>query len=421
MHHINRRTFIQGSICTSLTALLYRGGWEGQAIAQSAFAPFLLHIHASGGWDTTMVFDNKIGKGGVTTEPGAISATGAGNIRYVDHSNRPAVKAFFDAYGGNTAIVNGINTGGINRNHALKVMMGAIPTNRFRYSDWISFYTYSTNPVMPLPHVVIDAPWMPGDYSSIATQLPSSMIDTYVSGVNGNLDTKAESSLATFRSAAFTKVLTKANPKSLDADKLNALAHSYARNAILYTETKKAVTTMGDTSGDPAFVRNGKLAVEFFAQGSSQAVTLQSGIDNEWDTTSDNFNLQSEKFEALFSGISSILAYASTRGVGSKMLVIVTSERGRSPTLNDREGKHAWSFTSALLYGVGIKGGTTVGITDDFLRGMPIDPIFGSLANNASPLEMGNVMAAIYLKTNVPSKIMLPNHSPLSPIILAEE
>ena len=415
MLDINRRTFIQGGLCAALATFLYRGGWSGRAMAQSSFAPFVLHIHASGGWDTTMVFDNKIRKAGVSKEPGAVSATGAGNIKYVDHVNRPAVKTFFDTYGGNAAIVNGINAGGINRTHALKLMMGAVPPGRFRHTDWISFYTYSTNPVMPLPHLVIDAPWMPGEYSSIATQLPSSLIDTYAGGLAGNLDTDAESALATFRSASFAKLATNANGKSLDGDKLNALAQSYARNAILYTETKKAVATMGDTSADSSFVRNGKLAIEMFAQGSSQAVTLQSGPDNEWDTTTDNFDRQTVKFEDLFSGLSSILAYASTRGVASKILVIVTSERGRAPILNAAGGKDAWSSTSALLYGVGIKGGTTVG-----LRALPIDPIFGGVADNLPPLEMGNVMAAIYLKTNVPIKILLPNHTPLSSI-LAED
>ncbi len=421
MFEINRRKLIKWAIFVSLAALLYQEGWGGRAMAQSTFAPFVLHVHASGGWDTTMVFENKIGKPGISREPGATSATGAGNINYINHADRPAVKTFFDTYGNNAAIVNGINTGGINRTQALKLMMGAVPTNRFRYSDWISFYTYSTNPVMPLPHLVIDAPWMPGDYSSIASLLPSSMIDTYANGLNGSLDATAESSLTTFRSAAFTKLATNVSAKSLDGDKLNALAHSYFRNSILYTETKKAIASIGDTSGNPAFVRNGKLAVEMFAQGSSQAVTLQSGPDNEWDTTTNNYAQQSEKFQNLFSGLNSILAYATTRGVGGKILVIVTSERARAPILNGLAGKNAWAFTSALLYGVGIKGGTTVGLTDDYLRGLPIDPIFGGFAPSAAPLEMGNIMSAIYLKTNVPAKILLPTHTPLSLIILEEE
>ena len=421
MYEINRRKLIRSGACASLYALLCRGGWAGRAMAQSAFAPYVLHVHASGGWDTTMVFDNKIGKSTITMEPGASSATGAANIKYIDHADRPAVKTFFDTHGSYAAIVNGINVGGLNRKHALKLMMGAVPANRFRYTDWLSFYTFSTNPVMPLPHLVIDAPWMPGDYSSIASLLPSSLIDTFANGVNGNLDATAESSLTTFRGAAFSKLATNASAKSLDGDKLNALAHSYARNAILYNETNKAVATMGDTSADPAFVRNGKLAVEMFAQGSSQAITLQSGADNEWDTTSNNYTQQSKKFQDLFSGLNDILAYAKTRGVGNRMLVIVSSERGRAPTLNSQSGKNAWSYTSVLLYGVGIKGGTTVGLTDDYLRGLPIDPIFGGLAPSLAPMEMGNIMAAIYLKTNVPSKILLPNHAPLSPIISSED
>lgn len=401
--------------------LLSFGYGSSNTFAQSSFIPFVLHIHASGGWDTTMVFENKIGKVGVSHEPGATTATGAGNIAYIHHANRPAVKTFFDTYGANTAIVNGLNAGGINRIHALKTMMGAIPAGRFRYSDWISYFTFSTNPVMPLPHLVIDAPWMPGDYSSVATLLPSSMIDTFAEGPNGNLDATAENALTAFRTSVFNKIATNASGRSLDADKLYALTQSYSRNSILYSETRKAVAAMGDTSADSAFFRNGKLAIEMFAQGSSQAVTLQSGKDNEWDTTVDNYKLQAEKFQSLFSGINSILSYAASRGVGSKLLVIVTSERGRAPILNAQAGKSAWAFTSALLYGVGIRGGTTVGLTDDYLRGLPIDPIFGGISTNSAPLEMGNVMSAIYLKTNVPAKILLPNHTPLSSIIAAEE
>jgi len=418
MIKLNRKFFLN---CLLITTIFCGLSNSGSVLAQSFFAPYILHIHVSGGWDTTMVFDNKIGKVGVSQELGATSATGAGNIAFVNHPHRPAVKDFFDTYGNYAAIVNGISTGGINRSHALKWTIGAIPTNLFRYTDWMSFYTYSTNPVLPLPHLVIDAPWTPGDYASIATQLPSHLIDTFAAGVNGNLDSDAETSLSAFRSQVFSAIATNASGKSLDADKLNALVYSYSRNSTLYVEVKKAVASMGDTSPDTAFVRNGKLAIEMFAQGSSQAVTIQSGPDNEWDTTTDNFERQSEKYQDLFSGLNNILAYAGTRGVGNKILVIVSSERGRAPILNAQGGKNAWAFTSALLYGVGIKGGTIVGLTDDYLRGLPIDPIFGGLSQKGVPLEMGNIMSAIFLKTNVPAKILLPNHTPLSPIISAED
>ena len=199
MSPLKHRKFLQQRLQILIFILLSCGIGSSKTIAQSSFIPFVLHIHASGGWDTTMVFENKIGKSGVSVETGATSATGAGNIAYVHNTNRPAVKTFFDTYGASAAIVNGINTGGINRLHALKTMMGAIPAGRFRYSDWISYYSFSTNPVMPLPHLVIDAPWMPGDYSSVATLLPSSMIDTFAEGLNGNLDNNAESALAAFR------------------------------------------------------------------------------------------------------------------------------------------------------------------------------------------------------------------------------
>src|SRR5690606_34978997 len=97
------------------------------------------------------------------------------------------------------------------------------------------------------------------------------------------------------------------------------------------------------------------------------------------------------------------------------------SERGRAPLLNSVGGKEAWPYTSVLLWGVSIKGGTVAGLTDATLRGMPIDPIFGGQSATGGPLEMGNVVSGIYLKTNIPTKILLPDHKPLSPILLADD
>lgn len=392
-------------------------------ITASSFIPFILLVHVSGGWDTTMVFDNKIGSAYVSQESGASAATGAGNIAFVDHPSRPAVKAFFDTYGANAAIVNGLNAGGIERRTALRTMMGAVPPTRYRHTDWLSFYTYSTNPVMNLPHVVIDAPWLPGDYASVAVRLSSASVADYTAAVpaNESLGATGETALAAFRKTAYGTFYTAANDKSVDSDKLKALFYSYARESSLYADLPKAVQTLGDVSADTQFVKNGKLAVELFAQGSTQAVTVQSGPDNEWDTTTDNFARQTDSYQALFSGLSSILAYATTRGVAGKMILIVTSERGRAPRLNSSGGKGAWPFTSALLWGVGIKGGTVAGLTDATLRGMPIDPIFGGQTTTNGPLEMANIMAGIYLKTNVPTNILLPDHKPLSPILLADD
>src|SRR5262245_7665492 len=83
------------------------------AHAGSSFLPYILLVHCSGGWDTTMVFDNKLGVASCTSEDGAFAANGLGGISYVGHASRPAVTNFFDAYGLNAAIVNGIKAGSL--------------------------------------------------------------------------------------------------------------------------------------------------------------------------------------------------------------------------------------------------------------------------------------------------------------------
>lgn len=423
MNGINRRQLIQGGVYAALTGVLCRGGWSSRAAAASSFIPFFLHIHVSGGWDTTMVFENKIGQSYVSQETGAVVATGAGNIPYIDHANRPAVKTFFDTFGSNAAIVNGVSVGGIDRVQAMQNIMGCKAPARTRYTDWLSFYTYSTNPVMSMPHVVIDAPWLPGDYSAVAVRLTSKAITEYSTPIDGAelLGADGERALAAFRKEAYGKFYSAANEKSLDGDKLKALFYSSARESNAYTDVAKAQTTLGDLSADSDFLKKGKLAVELFAQNSSQAVTVQSGPDNEWDTTTDNFARQAVKYQELFAGINAIISYANTRGVANKMIIMVTSERARAPRLNTVGGKFAWPFTSVLLWGVGINGGAVAGLTDPALRGLPIDPIFGGQSDKAPPLEMGNIISAIYLKNNIPTKLLLPDHKPLSPILLAAD
>ena len=97
---------------------------------------------------------------------------------------------------------------------------------------------------------------------------------------------------------------------------------------------------------------------------------------------------------------------------------MVVSERGRAPRVNEVGGKSPWAFTSMLAWGAGIAGGIVAGLTDDALRGLPVDPIFGTqVAKGGVTLEMGNVMAAYYLKTNVPASLIVPSYKPLTPII----
>jgi uncharacterized protein (DUF1501 family) len=415
---LNRRQFLKGVGAACLATAL-------PARAETT-APFFLLVYASGGWDPTMVFDPKTDSSYVSQEAGWAKATGAGNVAYVDHPDRPAVKAFFESYGKNAAIVNGITSGSMDKTTAIRNMFGAVPKGKHRPVDWLTYYTVSTNPVCAMPHTVIDAPYLPGEYTSAVVRLTSKSIDEYTSAIPNaaTLGATGETALAAFRKNAYAKFYQAAASDSLDSEKLVALRNAYAREPLMTSGVNEIETTLGAPGADSTFVRHGKMAVELFATGRSQAVSLQAGRDDLWDTSGgDHFAIQSQNYQDLFEGLNSILGYAQQRGIASKLTVMVMSERGRAPLLNAAGGKSPWAFTSVLLWGAGIAS-TVVGTTDPALRGQRIEPIFGTAPQGGKGgvlLEVGHIMAAYYLKTNVPGSLILPNYKPLAPILAGDE
>jgi hypothetical protein len=404
---------------TAIAAVLAAVSADLPSARGAASVPFVLVVYVSGGWDPAMVFDNKIGGGFVATEDGLTPAEGKGGIPYLDHASRPAVKTFFDTYGDHAAIINGVYVGSLDRRHAAALVLGAIPPDKARAVDFASFYAASLTPVMTMPHVVIDAPFLPGDYASVAVRVTSGDLDTIDAERPGGLSDDAEAALTAYRKTAYEGVYKKAASASLDGEKLRALYYGYAREEPTRQAFIKAKTKLGDLSADDSFVRAGKTAVELFAQGDSQCATVQAYGDGAWDTFENHHARQSELYEDLFAGLFKIFDYADARGILSKMTVLVVSDGGKSPQLNARDGKGPWPYTSVLVWGAGIRGGAVAGVSDKALVGRAVDPVFGTTDSaDAVTLTVAHVWAAIFLKLDVATKFLLSDEvQPLTPIL----
>lgn len=413
---IDRRQFVGASL--GLGAGFTLPTWlRADAAGQSL--PFILVVYASGGWDTTMVFDNQLGSTYVTNEPGAKASDASAPIAYVDHVDRPAVKSFFQAYGSSAAIVNGISTGSMDRRSGLGNVLSFTPPGKSRPTDWLSYFVATMNPVMDMPHAVIDAPFIPGDYASVAVRLGKRAIAEHIDGVPGDdLGTSGEKALENFRVNAYGAAQKGISPASLDGEKMRALFYANARESTITTRIKEATDTLGSQGGESDFLRNAKMAVEFFANGASQCATVQAGPTDLWDTSTDHYAKQTANYQSLFTDLHSLFDYAETRSVLSRMLVVVMSERSRAPRFNAQDRKGAWPTTSAMLWGMGIQGGKVVSASDDALRSIPINPILGIPGVGTQvTLTMANVFSAIYLLFNAPYQFAMPGIDPLTPIL----
>jgi uncharacterized protein (DUF1501 family) len=84
-----------------------------------------------------------------------------------------------------------------------------------------------------------------------------------------------------------------------------------------------------------------------------------------WDTHTANFVKVPDQCDILDRGLSSLVADLSARGLLDETLIVVASEFGRTPTINQNVGRdHYPKAFSSVLFGGGVKGGYTYGKTD---------------------------------------------------------
>ncbi|MDB6072573.1 MAG: hypothetical protein JWO89_213 [Verrucomicrobiaceae bacterium] len=84
-----------------------------------------------------------------------------------------------------------------------------------------------------------------------------------------------------------------------------------------------------------------------------------------WDTHNANFVRVPELCDILDKALATLLQDLSSRGLLEETMVVVTSEFGRTPTINQNVGRdHYPKAFSCVMAGGGIKGGQTYGKTD---------------------------------------------------------
>jgi len=86
------------------------------------------------------------------------------------------------------------------------------------------------------------------------------------------------------------------------------------------------------------------------------------GFDNHGNI----FDAMRNHGAAMDPAIASLLSDLKANGMLSKTLVVVLSEFGRTPRINDGGGRDHWARCfSAMMAGGGIKGGSIVGASDE--------------------------------------------------------
>ena len=114
-----------------------------------------------------------------------------------------------------------------------------------------------------------------------------------------------------------------------------------------------------------------EIALASFKAGVCVSANLSIG---QFDSHANNDRDQMNLIPELLAGIDHLLRRAEELKIRDKLVVVMQSEMGRTPTYNKGDGKDHWSIGSIMFLGPGIKGNRVIGKTDDGQFLVPIDP-----------------------------------------------
>ena len=405
---MNRRSFLG-----SLGALAALG--PRMARADTGVARNLVVVHAGGGWDPTYVFDPKPDSDAVDTGRGDYASFGDGAI-WAD-ADRPSVTDFFRRYGAISAVINGLNVPSVAHGSCTtRVLTGSRDATR---PDIGAMIGHATGADLPMPYLDISGAARTGALGA----------DVGVMGMNNQLGGLL------FRSHALKPADRSTWARQWEGSEERALVRAwveareggFGERAALGENARRADSFhVGHDRGHQLlghedffdavprgrdFADQAAVAVAALADGISRAALLSG--DGSFDTHQDNVD-QIAQYEATFAGVNALMAAleAAPGHVDGTMLdetlLLIVSEMGRTPLLNDDAGKDHWPFTSCIVAGAGIAGGRIVGGTDDRLAALPVDLATGLPDALGTAIRSENVHAALLQLFGVDPEIWFP-------------
>jgi hypothetical protein len=339
----NRRSFLTESLRT-IGGAAFLWSQRNRALANGYeldFSPYLIVIHCDGGWDPTLVFENKLKASHIDIQGGLTLAKGGGKIPYMKHPDRPAVDDFFAQHGSKACIINGVYCGSIGHEAALRHSTGSYLPKTTNFVDWGSFYGAQVGMEATFPHVLIGAPYMPGVYGKFTTNLSPKLLEEYSDKANCPASQylatgdKVEKALDSYVGSSYQAFMENRLNPGPDSDKILGLINGYPSESTLC----RFVAKQDFPAGESTFQSQCRLAARMIGAGHAYSLGLQAGAFGLWDSHTDNFSVQSENFQMLFAGINTLIEEATTQGFVDKLTIVVKSELGRSPRLNSTAKK----------------------------------------------------------------------------------
>ncbi len=371
------------SVLAGIPAL---AGLLGARSARAAVADHhrrFLFVFVDGGWDPTWVFLPAFDNPNVDMPPDASDRATSGDLTWVSGPGRPKVDAFFNEFGTESCILNGLEVRSIAHERCRRLLLTGSASSTA--AGIPSLLAADSDAEAPLGHVVLSGPAFQargqGDVVRVGSngQLSELLDGTCVDDAPGLRLPSPD--LSALEDAFVSEQLDQARPgPGAESRLLDAYGDALDRVAVADDNSDLLVGGFGDTSTELA------AAIELFEAGLARcAIVSDLGYRNgRWDHHSD-LSRQIGSYDTLFDRLASVCRSLAIRPghVADRLLdevtVVVVSEMGRAPRTNASLGKDHWMTTSALVVGGGIRGGQVFGGYNDAMAGALVHPDTGEL------------------------------------------
>jgi len=162
---------------------------------------------------------------------------------------------------------------------------------------------------------------------------------------------------------------------------IEIVTNSRAQDAF---DLKREPSTTRDRYGHTSAGQGCLLARRLVEAGATFVTVLPGG---EWDTHANNFGtLKNRSLPLVDRALAALVADLYERGLDRHVLVLITGEFGRTPTINVQAGRDHWPGAFSVLFaGGGMTVGQVVGATDSHA----LQPL-------THPYSPGDVLATVY-------------------------
>lgn len=332
--------------------------------SRAATADACIYLYMAGGMSHLDTFDTK--PGGATQGPTKSISTKADGIQIAEHL--PLTAAQMDKI----AVVRSLHSKqGAHERGQYLMRTSYAPLASIRHpamGAWAAALLPRLNPQLPGNIVISGGSQHPGAGFLDAKYAPLMIGDPEAGLQNTKMD-KAITEQQFNHRLQLSQTFDNAFRARYSTKDVNAYA-DYYRDAVRLMKSDDLAAF--DLDQETQQVRNG-YGTERFGQGCLLARRLvEHGVRfvevtfNGWDTHQDNFDRVPDLCQTLDQAYSALLQDLQAKGLLKRTLVVLATEFGRSPKINERDGRdHHPGVFSCTLAGGGIKGGQTYGSSDD--------------------------------------------------------